>query len=231
MKSALAAIACSLLFLTLTAPSASAQKSNAVSRPQPVAVSVRAPSTPAPGLVSALTDLERVSNATQVDLSSIGSSDKEKNDRSWRNGWRFWHVRSSSPSPSPEAEKAAASLQRNLHDAMPGLIENARSTGSFASTFKLYNNLSVVCELLDSLVKSPHGQGKGDTGLNNDSAAMGRIRQDLATYIEQTAASMDARTQYAATSSAPANTKPPKKIVVDDTVPAKKSKKAATAQQ
>jgi hypothetical protein len=227
MKKVLAAIACFLFALMLAAPSLSAQRSSAA-RTQPVSVS--ALSVPSPGLTSALNDLDRVSSATETDIASLGSGG-EKNDRSWKNAWRFWHPFGSSR--SPHDEKAAASLQRNLHAAMPGLIQNARTSGSFTATFKLYNNLSVVCELLDTLVSSSRSQGgKGDTALANDSAAMGRIRQDLATYVEQTAASLDSKSQYTVTTSTPANGKPPKRIVVDDTVPEKKSavKKTSVSQ-
>jgi hypothetical protein len=232
MKSVLAAIAFFFFVLSfvVAAPSLSAQKSSTAAHTQPVSVSV--PSIPSPALSSALNDLDRVSSATEADLANMGDG-SEKTDRSWKNGWRFWHPFGST-ARSPHDEQAAASLQRNLHDAMPGLIQNARTSGSFAASFKLYNNLSVVCELLDALVKSSRSQGgKADTALANDSAAMSRIRQDLATYVEQTAVSMDARTQNTVTASTPATTKAPKKIVVDDTVPVKKSavKKTATTQQ
>lgn len=228
MKKVLVAVVCLLFILALAASPLSAQKSS-VARTQPMAAP--APPVPSPALTSALNDLDRVSSATEADIASMGSGG-EKNDRNWRNAWRFWHPFSSS-SHSPHDAEAAASLQRNLHDAMPGLIQNARTSGTFATTFKLYNNLSVVCELLDTLVKSSRSEGgKGDTALANDSAAMGRIRQDLASYVEQTAASLDSRSQYAATST-PANSKAPKRIVVDDTAPEKKPavKKTAVSQQ
>jgi len=227
MKKVLLVIVCFLFVLILASAAVSAQKSS-VARTQPFAAP--APPVPSPALTSALNDLDRVSSATEVDIANMGSGG-EKNDRSWRNAWRFWHPFSSS-SHTPHDTEAAASLQRNLHDAMPGLIQDARTSGTFAATFTLYNNLSVVCELLDTLVKSSRSEGgKGDTALANDSAAMGRIRQDLASYVEQTAVSLDARSQYA-TTSPPAN-KPPKRIVVDDSVPEKKSgvKKTSVSQQ
>jgi hypothetical protein len=227
MKKVLAAIACFLFVLILGTPSLSAQRSP-VARTQPVSVT---PSVPTPALTSALNDLDRVSSATEVDIANLGSS-SERSDRNWKNAWRFWHPFSSSSHSTHDAQ-AAASLQRNLHEAMPGLIQNARTSGSLTATFKLYNNLSVVCELLDALVSSSRSQGgKGDTALANDSAAMGRIRQDLATYVEQTAANLDSKGQYTFTTSTPANAKPPKRIVVDDTVPEKKSaiKKTSVSQ-
>ena len=228
MKNVLLVIVSFLFVLILASPAVSAQKSSVV-RTQPLAAP--APPVPSPALTSALNDLDRVSSATEVDIANMGSGG-DKNDRNWRNAWRFWHPFSSS-SHSPHDTEAAASLQHNLHDAMPGLIQDARTSGTFATTFKLYNNLSVVCELLDTLVKSSRSDGgKGDTALANDSAAMGRIRQDLAAYVEQTAASLDSRGQYA-TPSTPATNKPPRRIVIDDSVPEKKSavKKTSVSQQ
>ena len=229
MKNVLLVIVSFLFVLILASPALSAQKSS-IARTQPIAAP--APPVLSPALTSALNDLDRVSSATEVDIANMGSGG-EKNDRNWRNAWRFWHPFSSS-SHTPHDPEAAASLQRNLHDAMPGLIQDARTSGTFATTFKLYNNLSVVCELLDTLVKSSRSDGgKGDTALANDSAAMGRIRQDLAAYVEQTAASLDSRGQYA-TPSTPATNKPPKRIVIDDnTIPEKRPavKKTSISQQ
>ena len=238
MNKILEGITCLLFALILAAPSLSAQESSAAARTQPSVASAPAPSTPppSPALTSALNDLDRVTSTTEADIKNMGSG--EESDRNW---WKFWHTAGSSR--SSEDEKAAASQQRNLHDAMPRLIQNARTSGSFAATFRLYHNLSVVCELLDTLVKSRRSQDdESDTALANDAAAMGRVRQGLATYIEQTAVAMDTRNQYAPTTSTPTTTastsattastptttastpttKPPTKIVVDDTIPVKK---------
>ena len=232
MNKILGGITCSLFALILAATSLSAQESSAAARTQPSVASAPAPSTtppPSPALTSALNDLDRITSTTEADIKNMGSG--EESDR---NRWKFWHTAGSSR--SSEDEEAAASLQRNLHDAMPRLIQNARTSGSFAVTFRLYHNLSVVCELLDTLAKSQRSQDdESDTALANDAAAMGRVRQGLATYIEQTAVAMDTRNQYAPTTSTPTTTastptttastlttKPPTKIVVDDTIPVKK---------
>lgn len=220
MKNVLGAIAYFLLTLILAAPSLSAQRPKAVSHIQPVAAAVSAP---APTLASALSDLDRVSSATAVDLGDMGK-DKSSDD-SWRNAWHFWRIRTFHKQQPPT--KAVLSLQHNLHDAMPGLIQDARNTGSFAATFKLYNNLSVVCELLDSVVDADRRDGSKDEAVSNDAAAMGRIRQDIATYVVQTAAALDARTTIPAST---ASNRGVKKIVVDDTIPEKKSKKTAARQ-
>jgi len=224
MKNVLAAIACFLFTVALAAPSMSAQKTKAVSHIQPVTTTTPAPS---PALTSALADLDRISSATQTDLDDLGKEAKSSDD-SWKNAWHFWRFRSAHKRPPT---KAVLSLQHNLHDAMPGLIQDARNTASFAATFKLYNNLSVVCELLDSVVDVGRRDGGKDGAIGNDAAAMGRIRQDLATYVEQTAAALDARTTIPASTAS--NGRPVKKIVVDDTIPEKKSlgKKATARQQ
>jgi hypothetical protein len=94
---------------------------------------------------------------------------------------------------SQEAEQMAASLEKNLHEAMPGLIHDAQTSGSLSPTFKLYHNLSVVCQLLDSLLEATKSGGKGDGPLALDATAMGHIRQDLAAYIERSAAALDSR--------------------------------------
>jgi len=220
MKNVLAAIALSSLTLILSAPSAQAQRGTLNAQPATVVSSPTA-------MDAVLGDLERVSAATDNDIADIRT---ERHGGSWMTSWMFWR-RSSTPH-NPQADKMAASLQHNLHDAMPGLIHNAQSTGAFAPTFKLYNNLSLVCELLDSLVAATKSEGKNNP-LANDSAAMGRIRQQLATQIELSAAALDGggKPPYTWSAASSHNGNKVKRIVVDDTVPQKKSpKKAATSQ-
>ena len=173
--------------------------------------------------------LERISAATLSDLSDLKS---EKHSRSWMTSWMFWRHEASN---SQKTQQLAASLQRNLHDAVPGLIEDARTTTSFKATFKLYNDLSVVCELLDSLVDSMKADGrKGEGPLNHDAAAMGRVRQDLATFVEQKAAALDGTKpvpNWTAMTVIPAANGKPKKIIVDDNVPSKPAERKTLAAQ
>jgi hypothetical protein len=204
------AIVCLALSLALAAPSTDAQKKKKKPAAQPAAV--------VSPIEPTLTDLERVSAATQSDLTELKS---EKQSFNWKTAWRFWHRESSH---SQKTIEMAESVQRNLHDALPGMVQDVRASGSFSATFKLYNDITVVCGLLDSLVDSTKAEGKkGDGPLANDSAAMGRIRQDLATFIEQKAAALDANgtPPYTWTSvSTPNGTV--KRIVIDDNVPEKK---------
>jgi hypothetical protein len=218
MKNVPVALVCLALSLALAAPAATAQKKRKKPSAAPAAVVV-SPMEPT------LADLERVSAATQSDLSDLKA---EKHSFNWKTAWRFWHHESSH---SEKTLEIAGSIQRNLHDALPGLVQNVRATNSFSATFKLYNDLTVLCGLLDSLVDSTKSEGKkGDGPLANDSVAMGRIRQDLATFIEQKAAALDATgtPPYTWTSvSTPNGTV--KKIVVDDNVPEKKPSRKTVA--
>jgi hypothetical protein len=225
MKNTRAAIVCFSLSLALTVPSLSAQKRKQIA-PSPPPAPVVSPIDPT------LADLERVTAATDNDIGNLKSDKKAFN---WKTSWMFWHKDSSR---TPHSERVASSLQRNLHDAMPGLIHDARnSPGNFSATFRLYNNLSVVCELLDSLVDSTKANGKkdGDSALTADSLAMGRVRQDVATYIEQMAAALDkGKLPFGWSPSVPAatasNNGKTRKIVIDDTNPEKKSVNKASQQ-
>ncbi len=186
----------------------------------PVATSLAA-ATNLPDVNTALADLERVSQATQSDIDGV-HIDK------WKSGWKTAFLKKVH---KEQAQKAAASLQKNLTEAMPGLIHDVQnSRGSVSSTFKLYDDLSLVCELLDSLVSATESYGKKDEygPLADDFSALIRIRRDLSTYVQQAAASVETRGKlpYAAASS-PSGTSAqlPKKIIVDDTIPEKKPAK------
>jgi hypothetical protein len=229
MKNIPAATVCLALSLALAAPLSAQKKKKQQPPPPPQA----APAVTVSPIDSTLADLERISAATDNDISNLKSDKKGFN---WKTSWMFWHK---DTSHSSQAEHVATSLQHNLHDAMPGLIHDARnSPGNFTATFRLYNNLSVVCELLDSLVDSTKSGGKkdGDAALAADSAAMGRIRQDIATYVEQMAASLDRNKpplgwSPTAPSATPVNNGKTKKIVIDDTIPDRKSSANKASQQ
>jgi hypothetical protein len=152
-----------------------------------------------------LARLEQVRAATEADV-----ADLEVNK--WRSGWKSAWLKSSSR--KEQAEGLAASIQRNLTDAMPGLIHDAQAShGGIGATFKLYNNVNVVYESLESLVDVANSYGrKGESSqISADYAALGRLRQELSGYIQQTAASLEPR---------PGNL--PRKIVIDDNAPSRK---------
>lgn len=177
-----------------------------------------------PNVDAILFDLQRITVATDSDIADLDIA-------GWKAGWRTAWLKSSSH--KQEAEQVADSVRRNLKEAMPALISEVQnSRGSVSSTFKLYNDLSIVQESLDSLIASVRAFGKkGETGpLSNDYAALGRIRQDLSSYIQVTAASLEFKSRVPNTP--PSTSHRPKKVVVDDDAPATKParKKSAALQ-
>lgn len=151
--------------------------------------------------------IERVAMATNGDIAKL-RIDKWKTDGAQRQ----------------QLQKVADSLQRNITDAVPGLIADVQNThGSVSSSFKLYHNLNVVYEFLSSLADAAGAIGKKEEyePLAQDAAALDAVRSSLSSYIEQTASSYESRMQNAArTAQQPP---PPVKVIVDDE-PVKKPK-------
>lgn len=108
-----------------------------------------------------------------------------------------------------QLQKMADSLQRNVTFAIPGLISEVQnSRGSMATTFKLYHNITIVYEYLTSLTDAAGVLGKKEEfePLANDAAALDSARQNLSTYIEQTASQIESRARHPAPPTAPAPT-------------------------
>lgn len=165
------------------------------------------PAAVAPGardLSLTLGDLLRVAPATIQDLDIAGQHGKLH----WVAFWR--------------GDKANAqtmeALRRNLEVVVPNLVQDARASGgSISTTFKLYNDLNAVCHSMESLF--PRGsEGKSElAALSTDLADMNRLKEELSSYIERTAASYESRNPQLYTSTAPRGGVP--KRIVDDTVP------------
>jgi hypothetical protein len=201
-------------------------------------------------LNTALIDLERVSQATQVDIASM-------HVEKWKAGFL------KGDSHKDQAQQAAGSLQRNLRNALPELIHDVQnSRGSMSTTFKLYDDVSLVCEAVDSLINASEAAGKKNDAapLVDDYSALTRVRRSLSAYIQQASAQWEThgKAPYAAVSGPPMQTAQPaprmtssaprsatsssanqssstqivndqgvKKIIVDDTIPEKKPAPAA----
>jgi hypothetical protein len=176
-----------------------------------------------PSIDATIFDLQRVTVATDSDIADLDIA-------RWKSGWRTAWLKSRSH--KQEAEQVAASLQRNLRDAIPDLISQVQdSRGSVSTAFQLYNDLNVVVESLDSLIASIRACGRaGDSGaLAKDYAALSRVRKEISSYIEVAAGSLEPRTKAPGTG-APATL--PKKAGSDDNgrpfKPAKKKTAALT---
>jgi hypothetical protein len=121
------------------------------------------------------------------------------------------------------------SIQRNLQTALPEIMTQLRNAPEdLPSTFKLYRNLDALYDVLGSVAESTGAFGSKDEyqALSNDLNSFEGTRKALAERIETLASAKESeiarlRTDLKAAQAAiPAA--PPKKIVVDDTEPAKK---------
>lgn len=161
-------------------------------------------------LNSILVELMRAAPATNQDLGDLQHP-------GGRLHWvTFWQ------GDTGHKAQMTAALRRNLQFAVPNLIHDAQvSGGSISTTFELYKDLTVVCESLDSLL--PPGSRKGNhelRALSNDISDMSRLREELSSYIQRTAASQENKNPQLMSAGTPV-----KRIVVDDTVPEKPSPK------
>ncbi|HLW51685.1 MAG TPA: hypothetical protein VKW06_02485 [Candidatus Angelobacter sp.] len=114
-----------------------------------------------------------------------------------------------------QMQQVADSLKKNLTYAVPDLIGEVQSSkGSLSSTFRLYHNLNVVYEFLNSLAEAAGAYGKKEEyePLAGDATSLDNARQGLSTYIEKAAARLERPTP----TPAPVPTPTPKKVIIDD---------------
>jgi hypothetical protein len=159
-------------------------------------------------LTSMLTDAESAVSATNTDLANL-RTDK------WASGWKTGFIKKSSH--KQQANQTADMLKQQA-GALPAMISEVRAQhGSVGSTFKLYNNVTLVCENLDILAEATQNYGKKEeyNHLSADYANLLRIRTSLSAYVEQRAAVVDPHGNAPVT----ANASPAKK---DDAAPPKK---------
>lgn len=135
-----------------------------------------------------------------------------------------------------QMQQVADSLQKNIANAVPGLISDVQSSrGGVLASFKLYHNVNVVYEFLSSMAEAAGAFGKKEEyqPLEGDAAALDTARQNLSIYIEQAAGKMEATNRASANavqaSKAPGTVVPGKKVVVIDEndTPARKRAKPA----
>jgi hypothetical protein len=192
MKNTLAAIA--LISFSFAVSSSLAAQQRGTQRTQ-----VATAGTGRMDLNTALIDLDRVSQATQSDIANM-------HVEKWKSGWKPGFLKGNSH--QAEAQQAAVSLQRNLAYALPGLIHDVQnSRGSLSATFKLYDDVSLVCEAVDSLINASEAAGKKNEAapLGEDYSALTRIRRSLSAYIQQASAQWEnhGKAPYAALSAPP----------------------------
>jgi hypothetical protein len=177
---------------------------------RPAALST-SPSSVARDLNTTLAELMRTAPATGQDLTNL---QQQGGRLHWVTLWR---------GDKAQKAKITAALRRNLQFAVPDLIHDAQASGgSVSTTFKLYRDLTVVCESLDSLLPPGSREGKTElTALSNDLSDMNRLREELSSYIQQATASMESENAQLVSSAG----RFPKRVIVDDNVPEKPSPK------
>jgi hypothetical protein len=134
-----------------------------------------------------------------------------------------------------QLQQIADSLQKNIANAMPGLINDVSgSKGSALASFKLYHNLNVLYEFLSGLADAAGSLGKREEyePLATDAAAIDTVRQNLSTYIEQTVGKLESANRPSAGTTPvqphqPGTVVPGRKVVVIDDTDATPPKKRA----
>ncbi len=162
-----------------------------------------------------LSQLEQASQAAQVDLAKL-RIEKWKTDSDSKR----------------QAQNNVESIERNLRSALPELISELKaSPENLASTFKIYRNLDALYDVFESVAESAGAFGSKDEfqSMENDVSAFERGRRAFADRMETLAGAkeLEVTRLRAALQEAQASvtSQPPKKIVVDDTAPAKKPAK------
>lgn len=136
-----------------------------------------------------------------------------------------WKTDSSSKS---QATDNAESIQRNISNALPGLISGVRSAPqSLGANFKLYRNINALYDVLANLAESAGAFGKREEYevIAPHVAAIDDDRRAYGDLLAQMTASADSRIATYQQAAAQAVAQPPKKIIVDDTEPAPPPKK------
>lgn len=157
-----------------------------------------------------LTQLEATSKDTQIDLAKL-RIEKWKTDGTYKK----------------QAAGNVDSIQRNLEGALPEILGQLRNAPEdLPASFKLYRNLDALYDVLGSVTEGAGAFGSKDDlqALSNDLNAFETSRKQLAERIETLASAKEAEITRltAALKTAQAAAEPPKKVVVDDTEPAKK---------
>src|SRR5690348_15895804 len=144
-----------------------------------------------------------------------------------------WKTDSSSKS---QATDNAESIQRNISNALPGLISGVRTDPqSLGANFKLYRNINALYDVLANLAESAGAFGKREEYevIAPHVAAIDDDRRAYGDLLAQMTASADSRIAAYQQAAAKAAAEPPKKIIIDDTEPApapkKKSRKKPAA--
>lgn len=164
-----------------------------------------------PSVQSTLQQIEQVAQAANLDLARL-RIDKWKTEGSIKD----------------QSQANADSLSRNMSSALPTLIAGVRlAPQNLAANFKLYRNLNALYDVFEGLAESAGAFGSKQEfeALSRHVQDIDSIRRAFGDHMESLAAAKDAELARAkAPAPAPQATRP-KKIIVDNEVAPKSSKK------
>ncbi len=128
-----------------------------------------------------------------------------------------------------QSEANATSIRRNLTNAIPDLLLRIRTEpGSLTANFRLYRNLNALYDSFSALAETVGAFGPQEqyATLSADLTQLDQVRRQFAERVDLLAGASDAELARlrAATVAKPTASKPPTKIVVDDSHPKKKPK-------
>jgi hypothetical protein len=159
-----------------------------------------------------LSQLEQASQTAQLDLAKL-RIDKWKTDGNTKK----------------QTSSNSESIQRNLQTALPTIISDLRnSPDSLSASFKLYRNLDALYDVFSSVAETTGAFGSKDEyqALGNDVSAIESVRRSLGDRISALSEAKESELgrlrNQVHTLQAAIPPPQPKKVIVDDTVPAKK---------
>ena len=203
-----------LLLIAVVAPLSQAQTPLS---PAPANTVPAAQNVPDPG--SLLSRIQQETLGLNADLGKL-RIDKWKTDSSTK----------------AQASDNVESIQRNITNALPGLISAVRSAPqSLGANFKLYRNINALYDVLANLAESAGAFGKREEYevIAPHVAAIDDDRRAYGDLLAQMTASADSRIAAYRQAAAQAAAQPPKKIIIDDTeptpAPKKKSRKKSAS--
>lgn len=168
--------------------------------------------TAAPAADPVLLQLTQVAQATNADIARL-RIDRWKTDGSSKQ----------------QAQNNADALQRNLQQALPGLVLAAQSAPTaVAPSFKLYRNVDALYDVLTALAQAASAFSKDEAdsqSLARDAQQLDTLRHQLADRLEVMTTQRDAemaRLRAAEQRAASTAAQLPKKIVIDDNESSKK---------
>jgi len=166
------------------------------------------------GVSGLLGGLSQLSQSTVLDIARVRVDKWKTDDRN-----------------KDQARNNAESLQRNMQQALPTLIQQVRmNPASVAASLKLYRNLNALYDVLVGFTESAGAFGSKDdyNVLAHDISNLDNIRRNMADQLEQMAAAQDAQVarltaQIHTQQQAASAESVPKRVIVDDNTPAKKT--------